>query len=151
LTPQTAVALGGYRAQGRTVQSAQRLRDEAVDLERAGCFAVVLEAMPPEVAGHITRAVGIPTVGIGAGPSCDGQVLVWHDLLGLSVGHVPLFVKRYADLAEATLAALRAYVSDVRCGAFPTAQHTYSMIEGEVDRLDAELSAPSGTAPRTRS
>jgi 3-methyl-2-oxobutanoate hydroxymethyltransferase len=135
LTPQTAVALGGYRAQGRTAQGARRLRDEAVALERAGCFALVLEAMPPEVAAAITETLSIPTIGIGAGPDCDGQVLVWHDLLGLSQGHVPVFVKRYANLAQATLSALQAYVSDVRAGRFPEEQHTYSMIDGESARL----------------
>jgi 3-methyl-2-oxobutanoate hydroxymethyltransferase len=135
LTPQTAVALGGYRAQGRTAQGARRLRDEAVALERAGCFALVLEAMPPEVAAAITETLSIPTIGIGAGPDCDGQVLVWHDLLGLSQGHLPVFVKRYANLAQATLSALQAYVSDVRAGRFPEEQHTYSMIDGESARL----------------
>jgi 3-methyl-2-oxobutanoate hydroxymethyltransferase len=144
LTPQSAVALGGYRAQGRTAAAARRLRDDAVALERAGCFSVVLEAMPPEVAALITEAVGIPTIGIGAGLSCDGQVLVWHDLLGLSSGHVPLFVKRYADLAEITLSALREYVADVRSGRFPEAHHTYSMREGESERLVGELSTLAG-------
>jgi 3-methyl-2-oxobutanoate hydroxymethyltransferase len=144
LTPQTAVALGGYRAQGRTVAAARQLRDDAVALERAGCFSIVLEAMPPEVAAVITEAVSIPTIGIGAGASCDGQVLVWHDLLGLSTGHVPVFVKRYADLTETILSALRAYVADVRSGLFPEAQHTYSMREGESGRLGAELSALAG-------
>jgi 3-methyl-2-oxobutanoate hydroxymethyltransferase len=144
LTPQSAVALGGYRAQGRTAAAARRLRDDAVALERAGCFSVVLEAMPPEVAALITEAVGIPTIGIGAGLSCDGQVLVWHDLLGLSSGHVPLFVKRYADLAEITLSALRAYVADVRSGRFPEPHHTYSMREGESERLVGELSTLAG-------
>ena len=146
LTPQTAVALGGYRAQGRTASDARRLREDAIALERAGCFAIVLEAMPPQVASRITEAVAIPTIGIGAGASCDGQVLVWHDLLGLSPGHVPVFVKRYADLAQLTLAALQAYVSDVRAGAFPEAQHTYAMAEGESEQLDRELPALSGSA-----
>ena len=99
LTPQSAVALGGYRVAGpHALRDALRLRDEARALEGAGCFAVVLEAIPAVVAAHITEALEIPTIGIGAGASCDGQVLVWHDLLGLTTGHVPQFVKRYADL-----------------------------------------------------
>ncbi len=144
LTPQTAVALGGYRAQGRTATAAQRLCEDAMALERAGCFSIVLEAMPSEVAALITESVGVPTIGIGAGVACDGQVLVWHDLLGLSTGHIPVFVKRYADLTQMTLSALRAYVADVRAGRFPEAQHTYAMREGEAERLDAELAALAG-------
>jgi 3-methyl-2-oxobutanoate hydroxymethyltransferase len=139
LTPQSAVALGGYRAQGRTAQDARRLLDDAVALERAGCVLVVLEAMPAEVAAAITAALTVPTIGIGAGPACDGQVLVWHDLLGLTPGHVPQFVNRYADLGASTLAALQAYVSDVRAGRFPASRHTYPMADGELERLQSEL------------
>jgi 3-methyl-2-oxobutanoate hydroxymethyltransferase len=142
LTPQSAVALGGYKPQGRSANEARRLRDEALALEDAGCFAVVLEAMPAEVAARISEAVAIPTIGIGAGASCDGQVLVWHDLLGLTPGRVPTFVKQYAELAQATVAALRAYASDVRGGAFPEARHTYPMTPGEQELLDAQLSEP---------
>jgi len=143
LTPQSAVALGGYKPQGRTAREARRLRDEALALEEAGCFAIVLEAMPAEVAARVSDALAIPTIGIGAGVSCDGQVLVWHDLLGLSSGHVPTFVKRYAELAQTTAAALRAYVSEVRSGAFPEARHTYPMAPGERDGLEASLNAPA--------
>ncbi len=132
LTPQSVVALGGYKPQGRTPRDAARLRDEAVALERSGCFAVVLEAMPADVAAAISHQLRIPTIGIGAGPTCDGQVLVWHDLLGLTVGHVPRFVKRYADLDVTIKAALGAYVADVRSGAFPEARHTYGMLEDTV-------------------
>ncbi|MET0215647.1 MAG: 3-methyl-2-oxobutanoate hydroxymethyltransferase [Vicinamibacterales bacterium] len=131
LTPQSAVALGGYRVQGRRARDAQRLFDEAIALQGAGCFAVVLEAMPAIVAAHITKALEIPTIGIGAGPDCDGQILVWHDLLGLTPGHVPQFVKRYADLGVSAKGALEAYVTDVRSGNFPQAEHTYQMAEGE--------------------
>jgi 3-methyl-2-oxobutanoate hydroxymethyltransferase len=138
LTPQSAMALGGYRAQGRTAKDAIRLRDEALALEGAGCFAIVLEAIPPEVAERITRTLHIPTIGIGAGPGCDGQILVWHDLLGLSTGHVPRFVKRYTDLGESTLAALQAYASDVRAGTFPAAEHTYSMAQGELELFELD-------------
>ena len=114
LTPQSAALGEGYKARGRTAAEARRIFDEARALERAGCFAVVLEAIPPAVAAHITDALRIPTIGIGAGPSCDGQVLVWHDLLGITPGHVPRFVKAYADLKVTIGAALEAYVADVR-------------------------------------
>ena len=141
LTPQSAVALGGYRVQGRRVRDAQRLFDEAIALQGAGCFAVVLEAMPAIVAAHITQALEIPTIGIGAGRDCDGQILVWHDLLGLTLGHVPQFVKRYADLGTLAKAALEAYVNDVRSGSFPEPQHTYDMAEGEAEIFKNRLRA----------
>jgi 3-methyl-2-oxobutanoate hydroxymethyltransferase len=141
LTPQSAVALGGYRVQGRRVRDAQRLLDEARALQGAGCFAVVLEAMPAIVAARITDVLEVPTIGIGAGPSCDGQILVWHDLLGLSTGHVPQFVKRYADLGTAARAALEAYVTDVRSRTFPEPQHTYNMAEGEAEVFESGLEA----------
>ena len=131
LTPQSAVALGGYRVQGRRVRDAHRLRDEALALQGAGCFAIVLEAMPAIVASRITEALDVPTIGIGAGPGCDGQILVWHDLLGMTPGHVPQFVKQYAKLADAAKIALKSYVADVRARKFPDAQHTYQMAEGE--------------------
>lgn len=149
LTPQSAVALGGYRAQGRTVEDARRLHDDALELERAGCCAVVLEAVPAEVAARITAALGVPTIGIGAGPRCDGQVLVWHDLLGLTSGPVPRFVQQYANLSQAIQAALEAYVGDVRGGRFPADRHTYPMVDGELDRLRAEP-GPSPSASRRR-
>ncbi|HEY8732280.1 MAG TPA: 3-methyl-2-oxobutanoate hydroxymethyltransferase, partial [Candidatus Limnocylindria bacterium] len=97
LTPQTATMLGGFKAQGRTASKAAQLYADALALQAAGCFAIVLEAMPSPVAARITEALDIPTIGIGAGPDCDGQVLVWHDLLGLYEGHAPRFVKQYAD------------------------------------------------------
>jgi 3-methyl-2-oxobutanoate hydroxymethyltransferase len=143
LTPQSVKMLGGYKAQGRTAAKAHRLLDDARALERAGCFAVVLEAIPAAVAARITRALTIPTVGIGAGPSCDGQVLVWHDMLGLSTGHVPRFVKQYADIGGGIFTALEAYVADVRAGRFPEAQHTYPMPEDELQLFEAELMAAS--------
>src|SRR5262249_16948827 len=119
LTPQSRTMLGGYKAQGRTAAEAKRLLGDALALERAGCFAVVLEAIPAQVAGRIAEAVRIPAIGIGAGAACDGQVLVWHDLLGLTPAPLPRFVKQYGDLGGAILAALRAYVTEVRAGAFP--------------------------------
>jgi 3-methyl-2-oxobutanoate hydroxymethyltransferase len=139
LTPQSATLLGGYRAQGRTAAAARRLIDEAVALERSGCFAVVLEAIPAAVAAHITEAVSIPTIGIGAGAACSGQVLVWHDLLGLTEQGVPRFVKRYADLSTTITSALEAYAEDVRRGAFPDETHTYGMPEAERAQMDARL------------
>jgi 3-methyl-2-oxobutanoate hydroxymethyltransferase len=138
LTPQSAVALGGFRVQGRRVRDAKRLLDEALALQSAGCFAVVLEAIPAIVAGRITRSLEIPTIGIGAGPDCDGQILVWHDLLGLTEGHVPQFVKRYAELGSAAKTALEAYVADVRGRKFPEPRHAYEMAEGEAVTFSAQ-------------
>lgn len=139
LTPQSASLAGSYKARGRTAADARRIFDEARALERAGCFAVVLEAIPAQVAAHITETLKIPTIGIGAGASCDGQVLVWHDLLGLTSGHVPQFVKQYAQISDPILAALRAYVSEVRAATFPQAQHTYSMPAAELELFETEL------------
>jgi 3-methyl-2-oxobutanoate hydroxymethyltransferase len=139
LTPQSATILGGYKAQGRTAAAARRLIDEALALERAGCFAVVLEAMPAVVAERVTEAVRLPTIGIGAGPACSGQVLVWHDLLGLTHGPLAKFVKPYANLAEVIAAAIRTYAADVRTGMYPSLEHTYGMPDAERDRMDAGL------------
>ena len=137
LTPQSATLLGGYKAQGRSAEQARRLCDDAIALERAGCFAIVLEAIPAAVASHISDTVGVPTIGIGAGASCDGQILVWHDLLGLSQGHVAKFVRRYADLGDEILGALKNYASDVRTAQFPEERHTYSMAQLELDLFEA--------------
>ena len=142
LTPQSVTLLGGYRARGRTALEARRIYDEARALERAGCFSVVLEAIPAAVAARISEALTIPTFGIGAGASCDGQVLVWHDLLGLTDGHLPRFVKQYAQLAEAIRRAVEAYAADVRAGRFPEPQHTYTMPEHELARFESQLEAP---------
>jgi 3-methyl-2-oxobutanoate hydroxymethyltransferase len=139
LTPQSASLAGGYKARGRTAADARRIFDEARALERAGCFAVVLEAIPAPVAARITDALKIPTIGIGAGPSCDGQVLVWHDLLGLTRGHVPRFVKRYADLNQTILDALQRYAGDVRSSTFPDDTHTYGMPAEELARFEAQV------------
>jgi 3-methyl-2-oxobutanoate hydroxymethyltransferase len=139
LTPQSATKLGGFRAQGRTADAAVRLREEALALEDAGAFALVLEAVPAPVAARISESLTIPTIGIGAGASCDGQVLVWHDLLGLFPGHTPRFVKRYAELGEEIAAALDRYVADVRSGAFPEERHTYAIPAEELARFEAVL------------
>jgi 3-methyl-2-oxobutanoate hydroxymethyltransferase len=124
LTPQFIHALGGYRVQGRTEEAALRLRQQAEALEKAGIFSLVLEGMPAEVGKSITEAVSVPTIGIGAGPHCDGQVLVVNDLLGLNEW-VPKFVKKYANLREEIDRAVRAFSADVESGAFPDAAHSY--------------------------
>ena len=143
LTPQTATVLGGFKAQGRTAERAQQLLDDARALEEAGCFSVVLEAVPAQVARVVTQALSVPTIGIGAGGDCDGQVLVWHDMLGYYEGHAPRFVKRYADLGEVITEALGRYAEEVRGGAFPEQQHTYAMPEDE-------LAAFESVRPRSR-
>lgn len=139
LTPQSATMLGGYRPQGRTASRARQLREDALALQRAGCFAIVLEAMPAPVAASITQALEIPTIGIGSGALCNGQVLVWHDLLGLSSDHVPHFVKRYVDLGGVILEALMAYVADVRSARFPEERHTYGMPKAELDEFLSDV------------
>jgi 3-methyl-2-oxobutanoate hydroxymethyltransferase len=139
LTPQSATMLGGFRAQGRTAARARALLDGALELERAGCFAVVLEAVPSAVAARITAALEVPTIGIGAGRDCDGQVLVYHDLLGLYDGRAPRFVKRYADVASEIGRALEEFAADVRSGVFPEEQHTYSMPDEELRLFERSL------------
>src|SRR5207248_8212279 len=119
LTPQSATVLGGFKAQGRTAEQARQVYEGALALEAAGCFAVVLEAVPAPVAARITEALTVPTIGIGAGAQCDGQVLVYHDLLGLYEGRAPRFVKQYAELAPTIGAAVEQYASEVRDGTFP--------------------------------
>ena len=138
LTPQSATMLGGFKAQGRTAEKAQRLLADAQALERAGCFSLVLEAVPPPVAARITETLSIPTIGIGAGAGCDGQVLVYHDLLGYQEGG-PRFVKQYARLGPEIQAALESYAADVRSGAFPEEKHTYGIPEEELALFEAEL------------
>jgi 3-methyl-2-oxobutanoate hydroxymethyltransferase len=139
LTPQTATMLGGFKAQGRSAAKAVQLYDDALALQAAGCFSIVLEAVPSPVAARITEALDIPTIGIGAGPDCDGQVLVWHDLLGLYDGHAPRFVKQYAELAPIIGAAVEEYANEVRTGAFPEEKHTYSMTEKELALFEESL------------
>lgn len=125
LTPQFVNAFGGFRVQGRGEEAAQRIRDDACALQEAGAFAVVLEGVPRDLAAQVTASLAIPTIGIGAGPDCDGQVLVIHDLLGLTRGHVPKFVKAYADLGDRTVEAARAFAADVAAGTFPDEEHSY--------------------------
>lgn len=125
LTPQSVHALGGFKLQGRGEDAAKRIIDDAKALDDAGAFMIVLEAVPPDVALEVTRSVSVPTIGIGAGVGCDGQVLVCTDLLGMSRGHSPKFAKRYAELGEAVVSAVRQYVDEVQSGAFPTAAHSF--------------------------
>jgi 3-methyl-2-oxobutanoate hydroxymethyltransferase len=148
LTPQSATMLGGFKAQGRTADQAHRLYKDALALERSGCCAIVLEAVPALVAREVTDSLRIPTIGIGAGASCDGQILVWHDMLGLTDGHLPQFVKRYANVGEAIRSALVTYVAEVRASEFPEASHTYTMTALERERfesLQARLKQTSGS------
>jgi len=140
LTPQSATMLGGFKAQGRSAEKALRLYDDARALEAAGCFSLVLEAVPAPVAGRITRDLSIPTIGIGAGPDCDGQVLVWHDILGLYERRAARFVKRYAEIGEGIRTALTEFAADVREHRFPEEQHTYAMPEDELAVFEAALS-----------
>ena len=121
LTPQSVNVVGGFRLQGKNADDARRLLDEAVALDQAGCFSIVLECVPEELAALITDRVSIPTIGIGAGPSCDGQVLVFHDLLGMYDGHTPKFVRRYANIGDEMRKAIARYLEDVRGGRFPDA------------------------------
>jgi 3-methyl-2-oxobutanoate hydroxymethyltransferase len=140
LTPQSVHALGGFKVQGRGDDAAARVVRDARALEEAGAFCIVLEAIPPDVAAEVTAAVSVPTVGIGAGAACDGQVLVCTDLLGMSRGPAPKFAKRFAELGDAAVAAFKQYVSDVQSGAFPDAAHAYKPNHAE----EEELAAASG-------
>jgi 3-methyl-2-oxobutanoate hydroxymethyltransferase len=143
LTPQSVHALGGFKVQGRG-DGAEKVLADAVALEQAGAFAVVLEAIPPDLAEEVTRMLAVPTIGIGAGAACDGQVLVSTDMLGLSRGHQPKFAKRFAELGDAAVAAVGAYVAEVRGGTFPAPSHAYkpnaspTRVEEPVE-LDAPL------------
>jgi 3-methyl-2-oxobutanoate hydroxymethyltransferase len=125
LTPQSVNALGGYRVQGKTVDAAEKLLRDARAVEAAGAFAIVLEAMPRELAAQITREVRIPTIGIGAGPDCDGQILVLSDMLGLTFGQTPKFSRQYADISEIISGAVREYCEDVRNSSFPSDAESY--------------------------
>lgn len=142
LTPQSVARMGGFKVQGRTARAARALLDDARRLEDAGCFALVLEAVPAPVARAATAAVGIPTIGIGAGPHCDGQVLVTHDVLGLFDRFAPRFVKRYAELGQAATQAMAAFCAEVRSGAFPGPEHSFTMDAAELRA--AGLDAPDG-------
>jgi 3-methyl-2-oxobutanoate hydroxymethyltransferase len=141
LTPQSFHKLGGYVVQGRGAQKAKRLVQDAVALEKAGCYAIVLEAIPAELAAEVTAKVSIPTIGIGAGAACSGQVLVCYDMLGLDPEFQPRFVKRFAELGQAAKDAAARYVEEVRQGSFPTPAHTFP---AEEMRLVKAKGTPGG-------
>jgi 3-methyl-2-oxobutanoate hydroxymethyltransferase len=139
LTPQTATALGGYRAQGRTATRAIEMARDAVALEEAGCFSIVFEAIPAAVADELMGRMQIPVIGIGAGPGTDGQVLVFHDLLGIYDGIAPRFAKRYADLKAEMVAGVAQFAAEVRDHSFPGPEHTYSIDDEELASFRAGL------------
>lgn len=135
LTPQTAVQLGGFKVQGKDAKGAQRLLDSALALEKAGCFAIILECVPDKLAKLITERLAIPTIGIGAGPYCDGQALVTNDMIGLFDRFTPRFVKKYADLWPLLLNAFRRYRDEVEGGKFPTEEHSFTMNASELKKI----------------
>ncbi len=139
LTPQRAAQLGGFKVQGKSLESAKQIVKDALALERAGAFAITLEAIPSPVAKIITESVQVPTIGIGAGNSCDGQVLVIHDLLGLFDRFTPKFVKRYANMGEDMKEALNTYAREVRDGVFPDKDHSFNMSQDLLEQLQTEL------------
>ena len=135
LTPQTAASLGGFKVQGKSAEAARQLIEDAHALEEAGCFSIVLEAIPAPLAARITGAINIPTIGIGAGPDCDGQVLVIHDLVGMYDRFTPKFVKQYARINEPVAAALAQDQAEVESRAVPTEAHSFTMKAEEMDKL----------------
>ncbi|MCW3008620.1 MAG: 3-methyl-2-oxobutanoatehydroxymethyltransferase [Solirubrobacterales bacterium] len=141
LTPQTATAIGGYKAQGRTADAAWKVASESLALQEAGCFSIVWEAIPAAVADELMPRMEIPVIGIGAGASTDGQVLVFHDLLGIREGVGARFVKRYGDVMDEMVRGVRAYADDVRTHRYPEAEHTYSIDPGELSDFRKRLQA----------
>ncbi|HMU27848.1 MAG TPA: 3-methyl-2-oxobutanoate hydroxymethyltransferase [Solirubrobacterales bacterium] len=139
LTPQTATALGGMKAQGRTAERAIKVAEDAIALDQAGCFAVVIEAVPEAVSEMIVAKMTCPTIGIGAGNATSGQVLVLHDLTGINHGHVAKFVKRYSDVRSEMLKGVEAYIAEVRDGSFPAPEHVYSVDPSELEGLQQRL------------
>ncbi len=145
LTPQSATLLGGYKAQARSAEKALQAVRDAHELEAAGASLIVLEAIPPIVAARITNALSIPTIGIGAGADCDGQVLVYHDILGLTEGMRPRFVRQYAAVGDDTRRALATFTADVKSGAYPAPEHEYTMPDDELARFEASEQRPRAT------
>jgi 3-methyl-2-oxobutanoate hydroxymethyltransferase len=139
LTPQTATALGGYRSQGRTAERARQVMQDAVDLQEAGCFSIVFEAIPGDVTDVIMERMEVPVIGIGAGANTDGQVLVFHAMLGIYDGHKPKFAKRWAHLRDEMVRAMAAYADEVRTRRFPGPEHVYSIAPEELERLKTRL------------
>jgi 3-methyl-2-oxobutanoate hydroxymethyltransferase len=148
LTPQSILSLGRYKVKGKVAAEARRIVEDAVRLEESGAFAVVLESIPVEVAALVTRAVGIPTIGIGAGPACDGQVLVFHDVMGYSTGYMPKFVRRYADLNGVMGVAIAAYAADVRAGRFPDDATSYHLRPEVAAELAPRKRRPAKGGPK---
>jgi 3-methyl-2-oxobutanoate hydroxymethyltransferase len=136
LTPQSIAQLGGFKVQGKDAETAKRLIDDALALADAGCFSIVLELIPAPIAERITEAVPVPTIGIGAGPKCDGQVLVFHDMVGLFDRFVPRFVKQYVHLGQQIVEALQQYKREVEEGVFPGPEHSFGMAEEELKKLE---------------
>jgi 3-methyl-2-oxobutanoate hydroxymethyltransferase len=139
LQPQMVNQLGGYKVQGKDLESAKRIYEDALLLQEAGCFALVLECVPTPLATLISEALSIPTIGIGAGDGCDGQVLVVHDMLGITDRYLPKFAKKYAEMQQEMVAAVGTYVQEVRDGAFPTPAHGFKMAEDVLDKLREEI------------
>jgi 3-methyl-2-oxobutanoate hydroxymethyltransferase len=148
LTPQTATALGGYKAQGKTAQAAIKLCEEALALEAAGCFAIVFEAVPAAVTEAIVEKLEVPTIGIGAGPATSGQVLVFHDLLGITTGRMAKFVKQYAHIHDEMVGGVRQYVDEVRSRHFPEPDHVYGVEPAELAELRRYLDQESLTSAK---
>jgi 3-methyl-2-oxobutanoate hydroxymethyltransferase len=146
LTPQTATALGGYKTQGKTAEGAIRLCEDALALQSVGCFAIVFEAIPAAIAEVIATRLEVPTIGIGAGPATAGQVLVYHDLLGISTGRAPKFVKRYAEVHEAMVRGVGQYVEEVRSRRFPEPDHVYGVEPSELAEFKRYLDQESITS-----
>ncbi|MEJ5358444.1 MAG: 3-methyl-2-oxobutanoate hydroxymethyltransferase [Desulfobacterales bacterium] len=137
LTPQSSGQLGGHKAQGRTLESARRVVEDALAVQQAGAQMILLEAIPPEVAAYIARTLAIPALSIGAGPDCDGQLLIVSDMIGQFQAFTPKFVKRYCNVAEIVTEAMKAYVADVRAKRFPAEEHGYRMLPGELEKFQA--------------
>ncbi len=135
LTPQTVHQMGGFKVQGKNKEQAEKLLRDAKILEKAGCFAIVLECVPAQLAEVISKSISIPTIGIGGGPGCDGQVLVWHDIMGITQNMKPKFVKRYADLYTEMVKAVKTYKEEVEQGVFPGPEHCFTMNEENIPKL----------------
>jgi 3-methyl-2-oxobutanoate hydroxymethyltransferase len=144
LTPQTATALGGYRSQGRTAERGLQVMHDALGLQEAGCFGIVFEAIPALLTELIMPRMQIPVIGIGAGPATDGQVLVFHDLLGIYDGHAARFVKQYADVRAEMIKGVKAFAEDVRTRRYPEPEHGYTIAPDEIDRLHDLMSDSTG-------
>ncbi len=142
LGPQSQHVLGGYRVQGRTADVAERVLRDGIAVAAAGCFAIVIEAVPRKVAAEVTRRVPVATIGIGAGPGCDGQVLIYHEVIGMHTGQAPRYVKQYAAVGEQITAAVTRYCGEVRNGGFPTREHSYLMEQSELARFRERTAEP---------